>query len=270
MLLESVLLTPSLIALAVLGLLLYAYVIHPALLSPLAGIPNAHWSAPFSPLWITWTRYKSKEIQTVHEKHRQLGPVIRLGPDDISVNCVQGGISTIYAGGFEKHAWYSNLFDNYGVPNMFSTCESRPHAARKRMLSNVYSKSFIQASQPMVGITTELIYRRLLVKLEQSCSKGTAVDIYQVLNAITMDFVTAYIFGLASGSNLTMDDDQRQWFLDLYNSRREYNFWPQELPMFTKMAEMLSIRFVPRWVDKANATIEGEFIGFPPDHDRRE
>lgn len=261
MLSETVPFPPYLVAVTVIGLLLYASVIHPALISPLSRIPNAHWSAPFNPFWIIWTRYKSKEIFTVHQKHQELGPVIRLGPNDISVNCIKGGVSTVYAGGFEKHAWYSNLFDNYGVPNMFSTCESRSHAARKRMLSNVYSKSFIHGSQAMAGIATDLIYNRLLPKLGQYCSTGAAVDIYPVLNAINMDFVTAYIFGLASSSDLTRQDDKREWFLNLYNSRRQYNFWPQELPRVTKFAKLLSIRLVPKWVDEANANIEGRSTG---------
>jgi hypothetical protein len=77
-------------------------------------IPWAHWTAGLSSFWILWIRYSYRENRTIHEAHKKLGPVIRLGPDEVSVNCVKGGIQTIYAGGFDKHAWYSNLFDNYG------------------------------------------------------------------------------------------------------------------------------------------------------------
>ncbi|KAF1812236.1 cytochrome P450 monooxygenase [Eremomyces bilateralis CBS 781.70] len=256
MLSESAPFAPTLAVLTVILFLLYKYVVHPALFSPLSRIPGAHWSTSLSPVWILWTRYKSMEIRTLHQKHHQLGPVIRLGPNDISVNCVKGGISTVYAGGFEKHAWYSNLFNNYGVPNMFSTCQGRPHSVRKRMMSNVYSKSYMHGSKAMIEITTELIYRRLLVRFEEYSSTGKDVDIYKVSSAITMDFVTAFLFGLASSSNLTMDDERRDWFLELYNSRRKYNFWPHELPNLTKIAKWACVPLVPKWVDGANATIE--------------
>jgi hypothetical protein len=87
--------------------------IHRILHARRSGVPCAHWSSAISSLWILNVRFNSREICTIHEAHQRLGPVIRLAPNEISVNCVKGGIQTIYAGGFEKHEWYSNLFDNY-------------------------------------------------------------------------------------------------------------------------------------------------------------
>jgi hypothetical protein len=95
-------------------LVLYRFIVSPNFISPLSKIPHAHWSSGISSFWILWIRYSSKEISTIHEAHKKHGPVIRLAPNEISVNCVKGGIQTVYAGGFEKHEWYSNLFDNYG------------------------------------------------------------------------------------------------------------------------------------------------------------
>ena len=92
--------------------LLYKYVFHPAFLSTLSKIPNAHWSSPFSPLWISWKRYASAENAAIHTAHLKYGPIVRVGPNDISVNCVDEGIKTI--GGFEKPDWYPNAFFNYG------------------------------------------------------------------------------------------------------------------------------------------------------------
>jgi hypothetical protein len=98
---------------ALLTLGLYKFIIYPALLSPLARIPNAHWSCSISPLWILWTRFRLHENRKVHSAHLECGPVIRLGPNEISINNVDGGIRTVYTGGFEKGDWYS-IFDNYG------------------------------------------------------------------------------------------------------------------------------------------------------------
>lgn len=98
---------------AVLSLLVfYKFVIYPASVSPLSKIPNAHWSAPFSPLWILWTRLKCRENRTLHAAHLKHGSVIRIAPNELSVNDL-AGLRTVYAGGFEKGQWYS-IFDNYG------------------------------------------------------------------------------------------------------------------------------------------------------------
>lgn len=97
-----------------LPVILYRFLVYPNFVPPLSRIPKAHWSSAISSCWILWIRYSSLEISTIHEAHKKYGPVIRLAPNEISVNCVKGGIQTVYSGGFEKHEWYSNLFDNYG------------------------------------------------------------------------------------------------------------------------------------------------------------
>ncbi len=92
--------------------LLYRYIVYPAVLSPLAGIPTAHWSCSVSPLWILWARYNSRENRTLYQAHREHGPVVRVGPEELSVNSLEG-VKAIYQGGFDKHQWYA-VFQNYG------------------------------------------------------------------------------------------------------------------------------------------------------------
>jgi hypothetical protein len=75
--------------------ILYRFVIAPCFISPLSKIPAAHPTSSFSPVWILWTRWCSRENATVLAAHERLGPLIRLGPDEISVNCVNGGIRTV-------------------------------------------------------------------------------------------------------------------------------------------------------------------------------
>ena len=92
---------PVIVAGALVPLAFYKFVISPAFLSPLAKVPSAHWSAPFSPLWILWIRYRRQENRKLHAAHLRLGPVIRLGPNEISVNDLTG-LRIVYGGGFEK------------------------------------------------------------------------------------------------------------------------------------------------------------------------
>lgn len=53
----------------------------------------------------------NRTIQAAHEK---LGPLVRVAPSEISVNCVEGGIKSVYTGGFEKHEWYPRGFGSFG------------------------------------------------------------------------------------------------------------------------------------------------------------
>lgn len=127
------------------------------------------------------------------------------------------------------------------------------------MLSNIYSKSVINASPALQAQVSTILYQRFLPRLA-SLYAGEGKGVFEassLLNASTMDIVTAYIFGLEASSNLLDHPDQLAWFLDLYNSRRSYTFWPQEFPRFTGfLKRWLGISMSPKWVAGANAEIE--------------
>ena len=97
-----------------LSLLLFKWVIYPALLSPLSKIPNAHFTASISPAWILWKRFRGQNNNAIHAAHRKFGPIVRLAPSELSINCVVGGIKTVYSGNFDKHDWYPRVFGAYG------------------------------------------------------------------------------------------------------------------------------------------------------------
>ncbi|KAI9838354.1 MAG: hypothetical protein M1819_005622 [Sarea resinae] len=246
----------ALTAIALVIALIYRFLIYPFFLSPLAKIPNAHPTSPLSPLWILWTRYQCRENRTVNAAHEKYGPIVRLAPNEISVNSVEGGIRTVYSGGYDKHEWYSNLFDNYGVPNMFSTIHSKPHSARKRMISNIYAKSQLQSSPQLAAISRTIIYDRLLAKVQEAADASQPLDALDLHYAVTMDFVTAYLFGRGIGSNFVQDDAKRNHWMALYHSRKAHTFFPQELPRLTAWLAAVGIRLVPTWVDDANRQIE--------------
>jgi hypothetical protein len=107
----------SMLSIVVLGFvfwsyLLYKFFIYPAFLSPLAAIPNAHFTSPFSNGWITWQRFRGQPNKAIHDAHTRLGPVLRLGLTEISVNSVEG-LNVVYSGNFEKDKFYIP-FANYG------------------------------------------------------------------------------------------------------------------------------------------------------------
>ncbi|KXL45274.1 hypothetical protein M433DRAFT_61231 [Acidomyces richmondensis BFW] len=242
----------------ILTLAIYQYVILPVFLSPLAKIPNAHWSAPLSRLWILYHRSREEETPTVHLAHQRHGPIIRIAPNEVSVNSIDGGIRTIYAGGFEKGDWYKNVFNNYGIMPMFAMPEHAPHSKRKRMLSNIYAKSTLQNSPAIYAISKALLDDRLMPCLRDLNRKGNPIEFYDVFAAITMDFVTAYVFGLRNSSALIERPDMNRKFFRDYKARQRYQFWPQDLPLVTSILGKLGLKWlvVPEWVNQANSDIE--------------
>ena len=80
--------------------------------SGLKDIPNAHFSVPYSRLWWLSLRWRKMENRTRIHLHRRLGPVVRIGPRAVSVNCIDDGIRIIYSSKFDKdESFYHALFD---------------------------------------------------------------------------------------------------------------------------------------------------------------
>ena len=256
-------LIPLIACILLLSLALYQFIIYPTFLSPLSKIPNAHWSSPVSRLWILIHRGQHKETPLIHSAHEKLGPIIRLAPNEVSVNSVDGGIRTIYSGGWEKGDWYLNVFNNYGVMPMFSMPTHALHSRRKRMLSNIYAKGTLQASAAMTANTLTLLHDRIVPRLRAMAADTKPAEFYDLFSAAAMDFVAAYLFGLKNGTNFIQDPTMGKKFFRDYKARQRYAFFPQEMPKFTKFMGKIRLGHVcvPQWVDQANADIEDWLLG---------
>jgi cytochrome P450 len=138
------------------------------------------------------------------------------------------------------------------MPNMFSTLGSREHSARKRMISNVYSKSYIQSSEPAIAQARVILFERLLPLLKESAN---GIDVHSLFQATTMDFISAYAFGIRNSTNFIQDKGYRGHWQKLYLARTRHHFWPQEMPGLTAFMKKLGIYLCPAWVYDANREI---------------
>lgn len=134
---------------------------------------------------------------------------------------------------------------------MFSERPSKEHSLRKRMISHVYSKSFLQTSPSAAAQAHAIVHERFLPALEASLPEQ-GIDVYSLMLAAVMDMISAYIWGLARSTNFVQHKGYREHWLELYKSRNDFSFFPQELPRLTAICKRLGVWLYPRWVDDAN------------------
>lgn len=199
------------------------FVIFPVFLSPLSKleIPNADPLAKYTPLWILWRRFTLRENKTIYEAHKTLGPIVRVAPNEISVNSLEG-LRVIYGGNFDKHDWYPNVFSNYFIDNTFCITKAEPHKERKRMFANVYSKSYLQTSRDIHTNAKSLLFDRLLPIFQSSSETGNGVEMLELSAAVGMDWTCAFLFGLSAGSDFIRDADYRKHWLDAYDELKSF------------------------------------------------
>ncbi|KAH8672692.1 cytochrome P450 [Tricladium varicosporioides] len=236
---------------------IYKFLLVPLFLSPLSQIPSAHPTSHILPFWIYYIRWVNIENGTLYDLHKKKGPILRLAPNELSVNCYEGGIKTIYGGGFEKTDFYARIFHNYdGTTNMLSMVDSQLHAKRKRMLSNVYSKSYVLSSPTIQFTTKSIMFGRLLPLFQGSSETKTPIEVLSLNYAYSMDAFMVYQFGLDLGSNFIENTPQREWYLRNFFIRRPYMFWTTEVPTFNSMVKKIGFRLVPKWCDKSTTELE--------------
>ncbi|GIC86440.1 cytochrome P450 [Aspergillus udagawae] len=185
-------------------LFLYKFLIAPYFLSPLSKIPNAHFTAPISDYWIERKRRSGQEVLTIYDLHRKYGPVVRLGPNELSVNSLRG-LQAIYTGAFEKHSFYRDAFVNFLTDNLVGMLPNDSHARQKRMLSKIYSKSYLQKSMDLRNISSIILSQRLLPILQKVAEKGEAINVLPLFQAVGMDFTSAFLFGTANSTTFLVD-----------------------------------------------------------------
>jgi len=104
---------------------------------------------------LAYVEWCSNRTRTVHKLHKKYGPVVCVGPNEISFASLTARKQIYGAGsGFDRSNFY-RLFDVYGRPNLFSFGPVKLHAERKKMLHHEYSKTQILVSTD--GITEKVL-----------------------------------------------------------------------------------------------------------------
>lgn len=247
-----------------LAALFYHLVLYPSWISPLGKVPNAHWSSPFSALWILVTRYRRQELHVVRQAHERLGPIVRLGPRDISVSCFEDGIRTVYHGGFDKPPWFFH-FNYYGLvkefivleglaahdpgyrsENAFSSLTKESHSTHRRRIAAVYTKSALSKSPQLAAVTKTILLSGLVPRISHEALESQPTELLELSYSLCLDLVNAYLFGQSNGSNFLTQAEDIMPFLEHYENRYcGESFWPQELPRFTQCLAKIGVRLLP-------------------------
>ncbi|KAJ5382186.1 hypothetical protein N7517_000097 [Penicillium concentricum] len=195
--------------------LIYHHVINPYFLSPLSSIPNAHITSPLSSYWIDRKRSTGTEVLAIYALHQKHGPIVRLGPKELSVNSIHG-LRIIYTGAFEKYSFYNDVFVNFNTENLVGMVHNAPHAHQKRMLSKTYSKSFLQESSDLRAISKVVLWERFMPILKKAGKSGEVLNVLPLFQALGMDFISSFLFGLRHGTRYVLNIPEWKIWLEEY------------------------------------------------------
>lgn len=175
----------------VLSAVLAKYLLLDALvISPLRKVPGPKTFAVTK--WrLAYEDWRGTRTQAIDRLHRQYGPVVRIGPSEVSFNSLSA-LRTIYGPGsrYGRTDFY-RMFDVYGHQNLFTFHSATEHGQRKKLLSNAYSKTAM-----LKPPATDMVEAKVKEYIDLVRSEPDGIsDIFSSLHYYSLDNITAFIYG---------------------------------------------------------------------------
>ncbi|KAJ5264768.1 hypothetical protein N7505_007561 [Penicillium chrysogenum] len=177
--------------------------------------------------------FQGTRTRAIHRLHRQYGPVVRVGPNEVSFNSLTA-LRQIYGAGssFGRPPAFYRIFDVYGQVHLFTFFSSAEHAARRKTMSQMYSKSTVLKSPVADSIQSKAKEFTDLIESDPHM----ASDLTKSLHFFSLDNITWMIFGDRGGTAaLAGKVADRQILSDIDEpTARRYSWFQIHLPRYTQ------------------------------------
>ncbi|KAH6983962.1 cytochrome P450, partial [Ilyonectria destructans] len=180
--------------------------------------------ARISRIWTRRANFQGLRYMKIHQAHEKYGPVVRIGPNELSF-ANPSAIREIYmAGTFQKEESFYFSKRGYEEEHLFSFRNPKAHNQRRKLLSRGYSQS------TLLGVEQEIATKiqTLLDTFAGEAADAKPVDIYSWVHLLSFDIVYLLLFGedpksLESGGEHRVLSYFRAWRpIFIYKE-----FWPQ-------------------------------------------
>ncbi|KAJ5142662.1 uncharacterized protein N7515_001449 [Penicillium bovifimosum] len=235
------------------AILLCGYLVSRGFTSPLSTIPGP-WYTRFTSLWLKFKEFTANRREYVHQMHKIYGPVVRLGPNEVSFTSLEA-IKEIYASGgsgYDKTEYY-DLFRQFKTKRgedpprkiQHAKADTQQHSKRKRIFAERYAMTNIMKPKPMAAI-----HERAMTFVSKCAEAGQgSVNVYSLLHCYALDCVTHFMFSPGGLKSLNVAEDfeimhELTYHNSLQKSLLEY-YLPQLSPYFPTFLH-------PRSAPKAN------------------
>jgi hypothetical protein len=199
---------------------------------PLAKIPGPKLFALTS-LGLSKEDFQGTRTRTIHRLHQQYGTVVRIGPNEVSFNSLTA-LRQIYGAGspFGRPAAFYRIFSMYGQTQLF-TFYSFDHAARKKAMSQMYSKSTVLKGSVADSVQSKA---KQFIDLIESDPR-TASNLDESLHFFSLDNMTWLVFGDRGATKALMgQSSDRQILSDIHEpTARRYSWFRIHVPRYTRL-----------------------------------
>ncbi|KAF2455785.1 cytochrome P450 [Lineolata rhizophorae] len=226
------------------------------IISPLRKLPGP-FMARFSRLWYLKQVWKGNFEQTNIALHRKYGPIVRITPNEYSIDDVEA-VRNIYGHGtnFIKSPWYyaSGRPGQSPSKDLFTDRDAKRHAANRRKVAALYSTTNLMKMEPAISECTDLLTERFL----ELAKSGAVVNMQHYLQCFAFD-----VIGLVTVGNRFGFLDNGQDKLDIFSDLHAYLRYCATVGIFSewhrivfKIFQLLSSKGMANMVKFTNNQIQ--------------
>jgi cytochrome P450 len=125
------------------------------LFSPIPSSVPGPFIARLTKKWILFIDLSGSRARTVHELHKKYGPVVRLGPNELSFAAIEA-VKPVYGTG--TSCIKSSAYDNFGRLGMFQMQDPAQHRERQKRVAHIFAPSTLQQMEPLIqGVVDKLV-----------------------------------------------------------------------------------------------------------------
>lgn len=167
-------------------------VIQLRLLTPLRKIPGP-FLASLTEYWLILIDLPGLRTTIIHKLHQQYGPVVRIGPNEVSF-ADMSIVKEIYGqqSVYMKAPWYDSV--SLHPVGIFSMRNKADHSKRRSLLSHAFSQTSLNNTMPTICATVERLSKVI------ADSRGDSVDALAKFRRFALDIVGELFLGASFGA----------------------------------------------------------------------
>jgi hypothetical protein len=145
------------------------------------------------------------------------------------------------------------------VQNAFTSIKGSEHGTRRRRTAALYSKTSLLGSLHMYHVSHRVVYGRLIPRLCTAAAGNTDIDALALTYSLCSDYLSAWLFGAASGTNYLAKDNEAidKWRVNYDNHNAPESFFPQEMPQLYVLFKKLGVDLMPSSYVESKSWLEG-------------
>ncbi|KAF1995072.1 cytochrome P450 [Amniculicola lignicola CBS 123094] len=177
-------------------------IIYRLTLHPLAKYPGP-FLAKITDCYLAWYAYRGSRHLLYHRSHVQYGPMVRLGPNHLSIN-TKTALKSIYGfrANVKKADFYTAFPANKHTVNVHSSIDKLQHARKRRVMSHAFSDSAIKSLEKYILANIRVGCGLLAESSKKGREKegwGGEWNVANWCNWLVFDIMGDLVFGKAFG-----------------------------------------------------------------------